>query len=679
MSIKRFFCIVLSVMMVLAVIPTMSLAQGVSAAATEKAKLRLLDDVWADLEAVEAEVMASGAKMNEVVLAVYNAAVNDPRVDKGSFTDVSESAFFFKVDGMCNAYYYAARNVPYVSAVNGEMLSAARETVAKINAAKTGPSSLDVLLVGPQYKEDLTQAGYYDSSFTDQYMTEAYSIGMASGGDTVILGGHNATGPAIAEAYVDAGIVIYDSHGTAGNGTSYLCLTTDQGITSTDYNNGWAVHSGSEAYIDGRYIQNHVPGTLQNCIVWMAICQGMKASGNGTTGTALLNAGAGVVYGYSQSVTFAGDYLMEATFWNDMKDGATVAEAFAHMVSAHCPNGYDPYGNSHAYPIVMSPVDPFPANPDARQTVYSDWTIFGGSMEPVALESWSLSDESIEMLVGTTQSVRFNTIPDNANVYELVWYSMNDEVAAVSGNNKRVNITGVSVGSTTIYCEVKVDGNTIGTAYCNVVVNYDVALSEAAQADGCDLQFSSSSTYPWEPVSIDGRNAAKSGNAGVSSSSSSMYLVLNMQSGETMSFDWKVSSENNYDYLNFYVNGNLYGNRICGTTNWATVTYTADADGTYTFEWSYTKDTSVNSGNDCGYVDNVYYVSSTPEPEPIPGDVNDDGAVDSVDALLALRYSMQMQDLTAEELERADINGDGVVDATDALLILRLSMNIGGR
>ena len=70
----------------------------------------------------------------------------------------------------------------------------------------------------------------------------------------------------------------------------------------------------------------------------MAICEGMKRSGQGTTGAALLRAGAGVVYGYSQSVTFAGDYVYEETFWNLMKDfenPATVAEAFAQMVEEH--------------------------------------------------------------------------------------------------------------------------------------------------------------------------------------------------------------------------------------------------------------------------------------------------------------------------------------------------------
>jgi hypothetical protein len=48
-----------------------------------------------------------------------------------------------------------------------------------------------------------------------------------------------------------------------------------------------------------------------------------------------------------------------------------------------------------------------------------------------------------------------------------------------------------------------------------------------------------------------------------------------------------------------------------------------------------------------------------------------DGTVDASDALLVLRYSMDLIDLTDEQLLRADYNCNGSVSADDALLILR--------
>ncbi|MBR0156785.1 MAG: amidase domain-containing protein [Clostridia bacterium] len=58
----------------------------------------------------------------------------------------------------------------------------------------------------------------------------------------------------------------------------------------------------------------------------------------------------------------------------------------------------------------------------------------------------------------------------------------------------------------------------------------------------------------------------------------------------------------------------------------------------------------------------------------LPGDVDCSGAVNVVDALIALRYSMGMVTLDEQGMLNGDMNGDGTVSATDALMILRLAM-----
>jgi thiol-disulfide isomerase/thioredoxin len=58
------------------------------------------------------------------------------------------------------------------------------------------------------------------------------------------------------------------------------------------------------------------------------------------------------------------------------------------------------------------------------------------------------------------------------------------------------------------------------------------------------------------------------------------------------------------------------------------------------------------------------------------GDVDGDGEVTAADALIALRASMDMQELTPEQIEQADVDVDGDITAADALLILRMSMGI---
>ena len=375
---KKLFAALLAVLMIMAVLPVAALASEVSYQSNEAKQLAKLDKAWASIEAVEEEMKAMKATPAETAAAAFKAALNNPLVDEGSLVWEKAEQFAFTVDGMHCLYYYRARNTTPPQNVTSELLDIIEAPAKGSNCGAAGTAN--VLLVGPYYSSD--------SSFTDQYKTESTSIANATGGTCTQLVNANATGPNIASNYTNKGVVIYDSHGVQSGTSSYLCLTTNSGITTTDYNNGWAVSSGSAAYIDGRYIQNHVSGTLSNCFVWMAICEGMKKAGKGTTGTALLAAGAGGVYGYSQSVSFTGDYKYEATFWTQMKNGATVKDAIATMKSTW--GNWDPaYSSSSgaAWPIVMSAVDAFPSNPDGTQTVNCDWELFGSNYTITAVSN----------------------------------------------------------------------------------------------------------------------------------------------------------------------------------------------------------------------------------------------------------------------------------------------------
>ncbi|GEM_PF-5710591 len=61
-------------------------------------------------------------------------------------------------------------------------------------------------------------------------------------------------------------------------------------------------------------------------------------------------------------------------------------------------------------------------------------------------------------------------------------------------------------------------------------------------------------------------------------------------------------------------------------------------------------------------------------PVTLLGDVNCDGKVDSTDALLAMRYSMNLAEISEQGFVNGDMNGDGSVNATDAVLIMRHAM-----
>ena len=124
-----------------------------------------------------------------------------------------------------------------------------------------------------------------------------------------------------------------------------------------------------------------------------------------------------------------------------------------------------------------------------------------------------------------------------------------------------------------------------------------------------NLTFFSETAVPWRIDTVNYSSAPGSARSGTIGDNGTTTLKTTVQGKGTLSFKWKTSSEQNYDKLNLYVDGSLVTS-ISGSLGWATYTRTITAEGSHTVEWRYTKDGSVSSGSDCGWVDDVVW---TPE------------------------------------------------------------------
>ena len=332
--------------------------------------------------------------------------------------------------------------------------------------------------------------------------------------------------------------------------------------------------------------------------------------------------------------------------------------------------------------ITVKPVDGvyFPPSGASTSLRYFGITFNAEPPEPVALTGIGLNTTSAEIYSGTTLNLSALREPTNANNYELTWTSSDPSVASVQGNNKKAVVTGVSQGTATITCRAHdLLNDRWYSAAATVRVLGLPTLNDALNVENGLLDFeNTASSYPWEVDLSDTstRLAAKSTNEGVSTSRSSFSVTVQMSAGDTMSFDWKVSSESNYDILKFFVNDSER-EHISGTVDWNTISYTAPSTGTYTFSWEYYKDYSVNTGSDCGWVDNVCVPGYVGEaPSYIPGDIDQNGSVTVTDAIMALRSAMGLITLDELETEIGDMDGDGRVTVTDALTIMRIAMGL---
>ena len=94
-------------------------------------------------------------------------------------------------------------------------------------------------------------------------------------------------------------------------------------------------------------------------------------------------------------------------------------------------------------------------------------------------------------------------------------------------------------------------------------------------------------------------------NSIVNSQSTSVEVSVTVANDSTIAFDRKVSSENGYDFLTFYIDGTQPNSASwSGSVSWGEVSFEIPA-GTHTLTWTYSKDGSGSSGSDCAWIDDI--------------------------------------------------------------------------
>lgn len=135
------------------------------------------------------------------------------------------------------------------------------------------------------------------------------------------------------------------------------------------------------------------------------------------------------------------------------------------------------------------------------------------------------------------------------------------------------------------------------------------------------------SVDPWTRTTSEaasGSYSVVSSNIG-DNNTSEMTLTETFAAG-MMSFDYKVSSEEDYDFLEFYVDDELVAS-WSGEINWTTFNYTI-SQGDHTLKWVYSKDESVSTGDDLGWIDNVSIPVNRADSNPGNGGSSSDSDFD---------------------------------------------------
>lgn len=137
-----------------------------------------------------------------------------------------------------------------------------------------------------------------------------------------------------------------------------------------------------------------------------------------------------------------------------------------------------------------------------------------------------------------------------------------------------------------------------------------ITLGEAVEQPDLNWISSGSNSIAWfgqTNTTHDGLDAAQSGRIGHNAST---WLYADVVGPGTVTFWWKVSSETNYDTLDFFV-GDTYMTSISGESGWLQYTAAVPA-GVNDLYWQYVKDGSATGGQDAAWVDQVVYTPGAP-------------------------------------------------------------------
>ena len=220
-----------------------------------------------------------------------------------------------------------------------------------------------------------------------------------------------------------------------------------------------------------------------------------------------------------------------------------------------------------------------------------------------------------------TSRLANRTVPVGGRVYFRVeatgeWplhYQWRRNGVALPGHtNAMLTLTGVTANDAGDYSVIV--SNSLGVATipsANLVVKFVAVQTALDNSLPWNTDSSSTGWFSQTTTTHDGVDAAQSGVIGHNQES---WLESSVVGPGTLTYWWKVSSEPDYDYLEFYLDGQLQTNYISGEVPWTQQIHSITT-GPHTLRWSYTKDISDSFGQDAAWLDQVSFAPPATPPQ----------------------------------------------------------------
>lgn len=159
-------------------------------------------------------------------------------------------------------------------------------------------------------------------------------------------------------------------------------------------------------------------------------------------------------------------------------------------------------------------------------------------------------------------------------------------------------------------------------AYSDFVLKVGMVAEDFETGDFLKFPWVTSGNKPWFASTnqpYEGLYCAESGDIS-GNQLSIMLITMTSVVDDSISFFRKVSSELDYDFLQFYIDNQMQ-DQWSGELDWQRVSYPVTA-GLHAFKWSYEKDFWASSGDDCGWIDFIVFppVSVSSSTDELPSE-----------------------------------------------------------
>ncbi len=210
-------------------------------------------------------------------------------------------------------------------------------------------------------------------------------------------------------------------------------------------------------------------------------------------------------------------------------------------------------------------------------------------------------------------------------------------------------------------------------------------ISDGFESGGLDPGYETGGDADWFVTSSSAHSGIWSARAGDIGNYDESWLTRTVAGGE-LSFWYRVSSEEGYDYFNFHIDGEVVLH-VSGFVGWTLYSTTLPA-GNHALKWQYVKDGSGSHGSDTAWVDDLEFTEDHTVWTDIvaltdPGEMSTEWtpAAPGSDYKVRVRayYDNSVygwwdeSDDTFEVVEGTppgDLNGDGCVDQADLGILL---------